>query len=197
VSENTHRRVSLKQYYSSARGLATAAAALALPFASKVTGPDIGSSVFPPLGNMDAVARIALVAMCLALSLAVYFLAAVRPPKSPLIGIGVAFALTLVCALGYLSAYQRFVRRIDVPSRQTSVYVSVGYHRTAFAERTFGPASDEDMLRARGTTDEEIARLWTSQSLIIARLALFLTCAMATLAVLFIFSFGLVHDINR
>jgi hypothetical protein len=112
--------------------------------------------------------------------------------------IWVALTFTTVCLLAYLAAYQRFVRRIEIPSRgETSVYVSVGYQRTVFADQTFGSASDWEMLRARGTSEEEIGRLWTAKSLIIARLGLYFSCSLTTLALLFLFSFGLAHDISR
>jgi len=196
VNAEIHQRLSLKQYYVSARGLATAVAAIAVPLAS-IIGSGSGSHVFPPLGSMDGIARIGLVALSLAVSLGVYFLAAVKPPKSPSRVIWTTLSLAVVCLLVYLSAYQRFVRQIEIPSRGSSVYVSVGYQRTQFAEQTFGPASDEEMLRARGTSEEEIGRLWTKKSLIIARLVLYLSCAVTTLALLFLFSFGVAHDIAR
>src|SRR5208283_4435937 len=115
----------------------------------------------PPLGNMDGVARVGLVGLCLGVSVGVYFLVAAQPLKSPSRVIWAAFFFAGVGLLAYLSAYQGFVRRVDIPSRETSVYVSVGYQRTAFADQTFGPASDWEMLRARGTSEEEIGRLWT------------------------------------
>jgi len=48
--------------------------------------------------------------------------------------------------------------------------VSVGYDRTQFAKTNFAVESDEDMLRARSTGDEEIKKLWTYQSLTVVRL---------------------------
>jgi hypothetical protein len=197
VNADIHPRVSLKQYYVSARGLSTAVAAVALPFTSKVVGSDSAAYIFPPLGGMDGAARAGLVALCLGVSMGVYFLVAVKPPKSPSKIVWSALFLAAVCLLAYLSAYQRFVRRVDVPSRGTSAYVSVGYQRTAFADQTFGLASDWEMLQARGTSEEEIQRLWTAKSLIVARLALYSSCALTTLTLLFLFSFGLAHDISR
>jgi len=197
VNADVHPRLSLKQYYVSARGLSTAVAAVALPFASKIVSSDAAACIFPPLGGMDGVARVGFVALCLGVSMGVYFLVAVEPPKSPSRVIWSALFFAAVCLLAYLSAYQRFVRRIDVPSRGTSAYVSVGYQRTAFADQTFGSASDWEMLQARGISEEEIGRLWTAKSLIIARLALYFSCALTTLALLFLFSFGLAHDISR
>jgi hypothetical protein len=187
--------VGLKQYYTSARGLITAAAAVTVPFASKVVGSDSAAYVFPPLGGMEGAARLGLVLLCLSVSIGVYFLATADKPKSPSPVIWTTILLAVVCLAGYLAAYQRFVRRIEVPSRETSVTVSVGYQRTQFAEQTFGSASDWAMLQARGTDEEEIEHLWTAKSVIIARLTLYLLCVLTTLSFLFLFSFALVHDI--
>ena len=165
MNAKLHPRVSLKQYFLSARGLVTAVAAVTLPFASKIVSSDSSAYLFPPLGNVDGIARVGLVALCLGVSVGVYFLVAVQPPKSPSRIIWSALLLAAVCLLAYLSAYQRFVRRIDVPTREVSLYVSVGYQRTAFADQTFGSAPDWEMLRARGASEEEIARLWAEKSL--------------------------------
>jgi hypothetical protein len=184
VSADAHTRVSLKQYYLSARGLSTAVAAVVLPLASKIVGSDSSAYLFPPLGDMDGIARVGLVALCLGVSVGVYFLVAAQPPKSPSRVIWAALLFAAICLLAYLSAYQRFVRRVDIPSRETSVYVSVGYQRTAFADQTFGSASDWEMLRARGTSEEEIGRLWTARSIIVTRLGLYFSCSLTILFLL-------------
>jgi hypothetical protein len=197
VNANPNPRVSLKQYYTSARGIVTAAAAVTIPFASKVVGSDSAAYLFPPLGGMDSAARIVLVLLCLSVSIGVYFLATAQPPKSESPVIWAMIAIAIAFSAAYLAASQRFVRRIEVPSRESSVTVSVGYQRTQFAEQTFGSASDWAMLQARGTNEEEIERLWTVKSVILSRLALYLSCTLTTLSFLFLFSFALVHDIRN
>lgn len=72
--------------------------------------------------------------------------------------------------------------------------MSVGYDRTQFAKANFGSDSDEDMLRARGTDDEEIKKLWTYQSLAVARLALFISYCGFILGLVAVFSLGIVFD---
>jgi len=189
-------RASLKQYYTSARGLITAVAAVALPFASKVVGPDAGSYVFPPLGGMDGIARLGLVLLCLSVSIGVYFLAVVQPRKSSSALIWTTILVAIICLIAYLAAYQRFVRRIDIPAKEATVHVSIGYRRTQFANQTFDSGSDWEMLEARGTNEEEIERLWAVESVIVARLALYLSCALTTMSFLFLFSFALAHDMS-
>jgi hypothetical protein len=196
VNEDIHRRITLKQYYSSARGLSTAVAAVVVPFVSKIVSPDSAAYIFPPLGSMDGIARGGLLALCLGVSVGVYFLVVPKTTKSASMVIWIALGVSAICLLAYLSAYQRFVRRVEIPSRETSVSVSVGYQRTAFAERTFGSATDWEMLQARGTSEEEIGRLWTPNSIIIARLSLYCSYMLTTLALLFIPSFALARDIS-
>jgi len=194
VTANLQPRLSLKQYYTSGRGIVTAVAAVGLPLASKIVGPDSASWIFPPLGAMDGIARFGLLALCLGVSVGAYFAAAAQRPNHPSRVIWATIVLAISCLCAYLAAYQRFVLRIEVPSRGTSVHVSVGYQRTQFADQTFGPASDWAMLQARGTDEEEINRLWTSESIILARLALYLSCTLTTLTFLFLFSFAVAHD---
>jgi hypothetical protein len=197
VNANPQPRISLKQYYTSGRGIVAAVAAVGLPFASKVVGPDSAAWIFPPLGGMDGIARFGLLALCLGVSVGAYFVAVVRRPSRPSRVIWVTILLAVSCLSAYLAAYQRFVLRVEVPSRGTSVHVSVGYQRTPFADQTFGAASDWAMLQARGTDEEEINRLWTARSIILARLALYLSCTLTTLTFLFLFSFAVAHDASE
>jgi len=188
--------LSLKQYYASVRGLSTAVAAVALPLASKIVGSESSAYImFPPLGNMEGVARVGFLALCLAVSLGVYFLVSAGSLSSPTRVIWCTLFIALVNLAIYLVAYQSFVHRIDIPSRGESVYVSIGYERTPWASQIFGNASNSDMLKARGPSEEEIEKLWTVKSIIVARLALYFSCVLTSLALLFLFSFAVAHEI--
>jgi hypothetical protein len=195
VNASPASQLSVKQYYASVKGLATAVAAVVLPLASKIIGSG-STAVFPPLGNMEGVARVGFVALCLGVSLGVYFLVSAKSVVSPRRVIWLALFIAVVCFVIYLAAYQRFVRRLEIPARHESVYVSVGYQRTSFANQTFPNATDLEMLRGRGTTEEEIERLWTVKSVIVARLILYSSCVLTSLALLFVFSFAVAHDIH-
>ncbi len=86
----------------------------------------------------------------------------------------------------YLAARIYFVRTIEIPSIEGVEIVSVGYERTDFAKSVFGAESDLDMLRARGGSDEEILRLWTTRSVYVSRIALlgsYLGCALLLVAI--------------
>ena len=102
--------------------------------------------------------------------------------------------LGAVCCLGvYIALFMRFVVRIDIPNHD-AIYVSVGYDRTAFATANFADNSDEDMLRARGTDDEEIKKLWTYWSIAAVRLGLFLSFCGCVVAWVSAFSLGILFD---
>jgi hypothetical protein len=197
VNQRSESQPSLKEYYTSIKGLSTAVAAVAVPLASKIIGSESAAYLFPPLGNIEDVARAGFVALCLAVSLGVYFLVYTSSlPRSARI-IWVSLFIAVVSLITYLAAYQGFVRRVNITAISKSVYVSVGYQRTEFANQTFGSATDLEMLRARGTSEEEIERLWTEKSVIVARLVLYFSCVLTSLALLFLFSFAVAHDVPR
>lgn len=189
-------QLSVKQYFASIKGLATVVAAVVLPFASKIIGSETTAYVFPPLGNMEGVARVGFVALCLGLSLGVYFLVSAKSLVSPGRVIWLALLIAVVSFGVYLASYQRFVRRLDIPARHESVYVSVGYQRTSFANQSFPNTTDLELLRWRGPTEEEIERLWTVKSIIVARLILYSSCVLTSMALLFVFSIAVAHDIQ-
>jgi len=186
--------MTLRQYYQgfwSLLGVLAAAppviVAVILPFLSD-SAPVYG---FPPMGDVGSFARLGLVCLAFLVTYLVYFWPG---GKWPLVVAVIVFFASL-CA--YIAFYQRFVLRIDVPSQKATIRVSVGYDRTSFAAANFGSDSDEDMLRARGTSDEEIKKLWTYRSLIIARLALFASYCGVILGLVAIFSLGIVFDQRR
>lgn len=186
--------MTLKQYYKGFWSLLGVLAAVPpiivgaiLPFLSH-SSPVYG---FPPVGDVEGFARLALVVLAFLVTIAVYFW---KGDKWLLVAAGLA---SFVCLCVYVALYPRFVLRIDVPSQNTLVRVSVGYDRTQFAKTTFGPDSDEDMLRARGTDDEEIKKLWTYQSLTVARLALLVSYCGFILGFVAAFSLAIVFDQRR
>jgi len=180
--------MTLTQYYQgffSLLGVLAAAppiiVAVIVPFLSD-SAPAYG---FPPMGDVADFARLGLVCLAFLVTFLVYFW---QGGKGALVA---AAIVSFMCLCVYVALYPKFVLRIDIPSQQTAVHVSVGYERTAFAKATFGSDSDEDMLRARGTDDEEIKKLWTYQSLTVARLALFVSYCGFILGLVAVFSIGI------
>jgi hypothetical protein len=144
--------------------------------------------LFPALGDLTISARLGVVFLAATITY-LSFYAAQRPPQAwsrfLLLG-GIAF-LAMCC---YLISLQHFVRKIEIPANGSVVIVSVGFERTPFATQTFQGESDWDMLRARGTSDEDVSRLWTERSLDVARLCLFASYCGFILPLVLIFSLG-------
>jgi hypothetical protein len=165
--------VTLKQYYKAFWGLFGILAATPPLLAASVSSllPE-GVSVlrFPPLGDVEPFARLGLVALSLLTIHLIYFWNGGKWLM------GATATVALLCLSLYVAIYPRFVIRIDIPS-QDPVHVSIGYARTQFAATNFPGYSDENLVRARGATDEEIRRLWTYNSIALARLGLFLSYA--------------------
>lgn len=186
----------LRKYYSSFRSLSGIFAGLiaALPFISQFL-PGTGYA-FPPLGDAEAPARVGLVLLAFAVTFAVYFLASDISRNTGRV-IAIAIAVSVVGLFVYFALFEGFVRGIDIPSRNTTVYVTVGYERTPFAMTTFDSAPDEVMLRSRGTDEEQLRTLWTLKSLIIVRLALFASYCTIVLALVAAFSCGVVNEASQ
>ena len=145
--------------------------------------------VFPPLGEIRMPARLGVVFLAVAATYISFY----APPMLPRAAFSKFFRVGLISllALGcYLTAFRHFVRRIDAPASGSVIFVSVGYQRTTFAVRTFASDSDWDMLRARGTNDEEVSKLWTDRSVDVARLCLFASYCGFVLPLVLIFSLG-------
>lgn len=192
------RLLTLREYYGSFKSLSGALAGVAtlLPFLSKLLPENISSYVFPPLGSAEAPARIGTVTLALAATYVAFFWRAMLPrnnAKRVVIAVVLAFAFQCL----YLLAYLRFVRTIDIPTRGTAVSVSVGYERTQFASGAFGGVSDWELLRQRGTNEEEIWRLWTTRSLLSARGALFVAYSGFILCLVCGFSWGALYQADH
>jgi hypothetical protein len=61
--------------------------------------------------------------------------------------------------------------------------------------REFAVASDWDVLRNRGVTDEEVFRSWTMTSVIVARVSLFLSYALVLIASIALLSFEVLYGL--
>jgi hypothetical protein len=170
------RSVDLKRYYFNfkiARGVA-AASGTVLPLIPKLKPGSWTEYLLAPLGSVDNVARFLFAVLCVAVTYLVYFFfrGQSRPARKKIFLL-LLLIIPVFCLCLYLICCLLFIRKIDIPTLGRSVYVSVGYQRSDFALQTFGSITDEEMLRQRGLEEEEIRKLWTPFSILIARLALF------------------------
>jgi hypothetical protein len=191
------RSVTLRQYYASFKSLSGALAGVftASPLLSMLLPSGSGGYAFPPLGVADGPARFGTVLLALATTYVVFFsVGHWRDKDFWLIASGVGLAILSLCL--YLTLYMRFVRTISIPSEGTSISVSVGYQRTDFAKATFDSETDWELLRQRGVAEEEIWKLWTTRSIILARLGLYASHCGFILLLVAGCSRGVVHGLQ-
>jgi hypothetical protein len=164
-----------------------AAAVSALPLLSAVLPATASAYMFPPLGGATMPARLGVVILAAVMTYIAFY--SIKPANIARRFLLVAL-ISFVALICYLFCYQHFVRRIDVPANNGEIFVSVGYKRSDFAERTFHSETDEEMLKARGISDEEVSRLWTPRSLDLARFLLLAAYCGFLLPVVSILSLG-------
>ena len=171
--------VSVKQYYkafySIFGGFATAFSVL--PLVSQAL-PDhwwLSSYLFPPLNDAYRLPALLITGL---VTVVVY-----RWHDSPFVlsrtkrrrASWSAFALVVVGLSAFLLTTELFVKTIERPSVGDNIKITVGYQRTDYARQNFGGDIDEVMLRKRGPTDEEVYRLWTTSSVLVARWTLLIS----------------------
>jgi len=77
--------------------------------------------------------------------------------------------LGFIAYLFYYSWTLQVVRVIHVPINGQEYVAVIGLQRSPFAEQFFPNATDEEMLKERGVTEEEIRRLWIPESVYTAK----------------------------
>ena len=187
----------LRTYYRHFKSIsgAVSGASASLPLISKLVPEHFSSWLFPPLGSIDVPARIAAVVLGVLASYVPYVLTTARSANQPAKAVKIAVICIVLGFCLYLGLWLRFVREIEVPSSGSLITVSVGYARTPFALRTFGETNDWEILRQRGPEEEQIHRLWSFKSLLVARLSLWLAYSLIVTAVGVCFSYGVLRDI--
>jgi hypothetical protein len=178
-------KVTTSEYYEAFTGFGFAISGVvaALPFISLVLRDAVSSYAFPPLGGIEGLARVGVCAFSVFSTYLVFLLWNGLKPDVLGKRAGGLFIAGVAFFFCYIAAYHGFVRRIEIPAQRSAVTVSVGFSRAPEARRLFPPTiSDEEMLRERGMTEEEIRGLWTGRSLLLARLSLlfsYLGCAVS------------------
>lgn len=187
--------VTLTNYYKKFRSISGAlavATGVGLPLSAWLVG--VGSEyLFPPLGDSTVPARLGVMILAVVVTYIAFYVESIRSRTFVKFGLTAGIAFLALCS--YLVFYMQFVRKIDAPAAGSAIHVSVGYERTKFAEQTFSSESDWEMLRARGTADEEISRLWTRRSIYVARLCLFSAYCGFILPLVLIFSLGVRYQL--
>ena len=194
---STSDSITLRQYYLSFKSISGAMAGLftAIPLLSKLAPDGYAAYGFPPLGSVEGPARIGTFVFAWAATYFAFFARSGSPSGDrKRIAAAMVFAFVFLCL--YFGLFLRFVRNIEIPTKNISVQVSVGYERTDFTKDNFAAASDWEILRARGTGEEEIWRLWTTKSLLVCRLSLYIAYSIVILSLVTAFSWGVIYQLN-
>jgi hypothetical protein len=183
------RRLTVKDYYKhflSVYGVLAAAVA-GFPMLSKLLPDNWAAYFFPPLGDQSPPVRAAALVLGAAVTLVVTKRGRMWVLVAPL-------ALAAAGLLAFFVLSQLFVRSLPIPGGDAEVVVSVGYERTPYALSRFPEATDWELLRQRGPTEEEIERLWTPGSVVKARLGLYLSYLTFLLSAVAVGSLGVLFD---
>lgn len=193
---NSNRSPTMLEYYRSFGIVRGAVAGLFtfVPVWSNIAFPG-AAYCFPPLGDMEVPARIGAVMFALLATYFAYFTGVKRPGNNHK-RVASAIILASVCFFFYLGFYYRFVRIVDIPSRGTSVQVTVGYERTDFAQKNFNGETDWEILRERGVDQEQISRLWTVKSLLVSHLSLLFAYCLTIWSSVAALSWGVLDQAN-
>lgn len=169
----------LKKYlerFKSVIGALTGALAV-LPLLSEVLPGKAGDYAFPPVGTYQLFWTVLSVAVAAATILFIYYFArgssyvAQHDRRMKTFVLVAAFGGLGI--LAYFIAVQLVVREVWIPTESKAIAVSVGFHRTEFAEKEFSGKSDWEMLKTMGFEEEQIRKLWTISSILVARALLF------------------------
>jgi hypothetical protein len=164
--------ITLLQYFSSFKRSSAALLGVGIVPALISLRPEWSVYSFPVLGNIDGIARAGAVALTLLVICSGYLVVGSIHIRRHII---IASVITFLSLVFYVDATALYVRKIEIPSRASSILVSVGSERSEFAKKTFGDESDWDMLRGTGLEEEDIQKLWTLKSIVHARLILYLS----------------------
>lgn len=193
------RPITIKTYYQAFKSLSGVLAGIfsAIPLISKVVLPGAFTAYgFPPLGSAEGPARVGSAIFALATTYFAFFARGIGH-ESFRRRVRVAIVCGLIFLFTYIALLTLFVRTIEIPSRGTSVQISVGLERTEFARANFGGESDWEILRDRGTDEEQVWKLWTPQSLLFCRLSLYIAYCLCLLSLVAAFSWGVLSELEE
>lgn len=147
---------------------------------------------YPPLGDIRLIALVGTIAFGI---LATYIVFVFCGSSSRNLHAWPPVVLYLAAALSFcllMGLYIRFVRVVPIPSEKTEVTVSIGYDRTPFvsSSQDLTNLSDSELLHVRGPWEDQIQRLWTLNSIMVAREGLWASYTCILVCLVSIFSFG-------
>lgn len=180
--------ISITEYYRSFVSTLGALAGLvaASPLFSEYLPTHFSRHIFPPLGQTELLARSGAVVFAILATYVAFFIGS----EGVKFRVVISASLALVCFIVFWALSSRLVRTIDIPSQGSAVTVSVGFERSEFAKNNFANDSDWEVLRQRGMSDEEINKVWTPNSVMTSRFALWTSCVGFVVGSVLALSFG-------
>ena len=162
--------MTIAEYYRSYVGVLGAISGFvtAIPGLSYLLPSDYAGYIFPPVGPFEPMAR----ALTVLAAIFATFIALYLPRKRLGIAMTICGLLFVTAGLLYFWSFSRYVRIIQIPSLKQSIMVSIGSQRTQFAIEAFPDQTDWEILKERGFEEEEIEKLWTTNSILLARVLL-------------------------
>lgn len=193
--------LSIQRYYKHYASVSGTLAAIigGLPLISEFLPYGLSEYAFPPLGRASIPARLFTVILAVGFSLIVFhlkdspFIQSRRGRRGRIFG---SFMVTCCGLVLCFILYHQFAREVPIstPGAQQKVLVSIGYRRTEFTKTQYSDWPDEKILEHAGFTDGDIDRLWTSGSVLMVRLALFLTYGLVLCSSVVLWSLGVLYD---
>jgi hypothetical protein len=173
-------KISVRQYYKGGLIAVITSFVPVLRLCVSDSSP-LAGFLFPPLGDSQRLLLALTVTILLIVTYVVFvYCRGVR--KVPRKAFLALFGGMVLGSGALIPLYTSFVRRVEIPSANEEVFVSIGYEQTDFAVQTYpkGKWTDWDILRDRGPWEEQIQKLWTPRSIYIVRLSLWV-CYLMTL----------------
>jgi hypothetical protein len=191
--------LTIREYYKHFVGVFGGITAIisGIPLISDVFPARIAKWLFPPLGPNDGILRIFVVIVAVIVTIIVFFnkdkdfIKSKKRRVRCLVWLLVPLVFALV---SYAVLNWRFVKSISIPHKDEEILLSVGFDRTTFAQKEFAQVNDWELLKARGPTEEEIWRLWTSTSIITTRGGLLLSYLLFLASAVAVGSFAVLYD---
>jgi hypothetical protein len=168
--------VTIQQYYSGFVNLFGVAASVPfIPPLLHLFMPEssaFADYLYPPLGDFEWIGVAATIGVLIVSTFVVFHYGDSTTQlrrRMP----AILLVVMVLSTCGLLASYVWWVRRVPVAAANLDVPVSIGYHKTEFALRTYNQQeTDWEILDSVGVKEYDVRKIWTSGSVCVVRIAL-------------------------